>query len=58
MKADEIEVYCNGDTFMYDVPTAWPNCSALAVCQEPNLGKIMKHDHPDGQYIMEGTQVR
>jgi hypothetical protein len=58
MREDEIEIYCNGKSFTYHVPSEWPICSDLAVCRPPNVGKIMESDHTKGEYIMEATTIK
>ena len=59
MSEDTIEVFCNGDTFAFDEPTVWPECSASAVCSPPHImTSIMESDHKPGEMIMEGDGIR
>ena len=37
MFKDTIEVFCNADTYTFDVPDPWPQCTDLAVCNPPQV---------------------
>ena len=62
MNEHQLEVYCNGTTFTYDIPDEWPECSDLAVCQAPPdiIYGLMKYLVPNNksQYIMENEIVQ
>ena len=59
MNTDELEIYCNGETFTYDIPDIWPQCSDLAVCSPVNIvSGVMQSFLPKGAYIMEDQIVQ